>query len=169
MRRLLARSRSARQARRPRRSVAEAWSTCSPATAHSADRQNSRNGKSCVSGFWSLSDVETRALIPTRMAYLIRFLKFSGGLLYVRTFPLVNTHVLWYAEGMRKKVFRIADVAHLGGIARRERLSAEERSESARHAVQARHKRSTKRQRQDAARKAVLARWARVKQQQKLS
>jgi len=70
---------------------------------------------------------------------------------------------------MRKKVFRIADVAHLGGIARRERLSAEERSESARHAVQARHKRSTKRQRQDAARKAVLARWARVKQQQKLS
>ena len=64
----------------------------------------------------------------------------------------------------RKRPFRIADVAHLGGIARRERLTDEERSESARQAVIARHQRSTKKQRQEAARRAVQARWAKAKE-----
>jgi len=52
---------SSRQAVRPRRSVALAWSTYSPADDHAWAVTNSRSGSSWVSGFCSLSLVETRA------------------------------------------------------------------------------------------------------------
>jgi len=59
--------------------------------------------------------------------------------------------------------FRIAKVAHLGGIATREKLTPEERAASARKAARARWRRTPKAARSEAARKAVLARWARRK------
>jgi hypothetical protein len=64
---------------------------------------------------------------------------------------------------MRKRPFRVADVASLGGIARREKLTPEQRSASARKAALARHMRSTKGQRSEAMRRAVQARWAKAK------
>jgi hypothetical protein len=60
---------------------------------------------------------------------------------------------------MAKQLFRIADVAHLGGVARRKALTPEQRSMIARNASLAKHRRLTKQQRSEAARQAVLARW----------
>ncbi len=79
---------------------------------------------------------------------------------------VVNTYVLWYDGSMRRKRFSVAEVAHLGGIARRNVLTPEERAASARQAVLARWKRTPKAARQEAARKAVQARWAQEKEKQ---
>jgi hypothetical protein len=51
----------------------------------------------------------------------------------------------------------------LGGLARKEALTSQQRREIARNAALARHKRTTKKQRQEAARRAVQARWAKAK------
>jgi hypothetical protein len=68
---------------------------------------------------------------------------------------------------MTKRAFRIAQVAHLGGIARRERLSAAARSESARHASLAKHRRLTKAERAASARRAAQVRWMRWRQRRR--
>ncbi len=57
-------SRSWRQAVRPRRSLALAWSTYSRSEIHPCAWTNSLKGINCVSRFWSLSVVLTLAYIP---------------------------------------------------------------------------------------------------------
>ena len=69
--------------------------------------------------------------------------------------------------GMKKKPFRIADVAHLGGMARRDKLTLAQRAEISKNASLARWKKIPKAERQELARRAVLARWKAVRSRKK--
>jgi hypothetical protein len=60
----------------------------------------------------------------------------------------------------RKRPWNVGTVAHLGGVATRERLTPEERRHNARRAAFARWVDVPVEARVDAARKAVTARWA---------
>lgn len=63
---------------------------------------------------------------------------------------------------MRKKRWSVGQVAHLGGAATRDKLTAEQRKASARRAALARWEKTPKPERSEGARKAVLARWAKA-------